>query len=36
LDSFENTHDLLGDLFGAKNAGVTAWVRGSAFAEEGK
>jgi hypothetical protein len=23
LDSFENTHDLLGDLFGAKNAGVT-------------
>jgi hypothetical protein len=20
---FENTHDLLGDLFGAKNAGVT-------------
>jgi hypothetical protein len=24
LDSFENTHDLLGDLLGAKNAGVTA------------
>jgi hypothetical protein len=23
LDSFENTHDLLGDLLGAKNAGVT-------------
>jgi hypothetical protein len=23
LDSFENTHNLLGDLFGAKNAGVT-------------
>jgi hypothetical protein len=21
--SFENTHDLLGDLLGAKNAGVT-------------
>jgi hypothetical protein len=26
LDSFENTHDLLGDLFGAKNAGVTGGV----------
>jgi hypothetical protein len=25
-ESFENTHDLLGDLLGAKNAGVTSSV----------